>query len=185
MNIWILDSDVDSFENLMPNEERDSEILRSFNGEKKQGDWIPLSVKRMYGNRAFSNCPGLSPHVPVFDEKAVGILKNLLKNEVEILPLKSDDGIFYAINVTEVLDCIDYENSDYKTFRDRKRIMRFTKYSFNADILKGHCIFKIKDEPLKRPFVSDEFKAVVMKNGLTGFKFELAWDSESTQRGFL
>lgn len=57
--------------------------------------------------------------------------------------------------------------------------MRFTKYSFIESIIKNHNIFKIKDEPLKRPFVSDEFKNIVQSSGLIGFKFELAWESEN------
>ena len=62
----------------------------------------------------------------------------MLKNEAEILPLHSEDGIFYAINAIDVLDCIDYKKSEYKTFRDGKRIMRFTKYSFIESIIKNH-----------------------------------------------
>lgn len=76
------------------------------------------------------------------------------------------------------LICIDYEKSKYKTFRDGKRIMRFTKYVFDEFKIDGLNILKIKDEPLKRPFVSENFKNKIIDNNLVGFKFELAWDSE-------
>ena len=56
--------------------------------------------------------------------------------------------------------------------------MKFTKYAFNEKRIKGIDLFKIKDEPLKRPFVSEKFRKRVIDNNLTGFKFELAWDSE-------
>ena len=35
---------------------------------------------------------------------------------------------------------------EYKTFKDGVRIMRYTKYAFDEDIIKGIHIFKIKDE---------------------------------------
>ena len=97
----------------------------------------------------------------------------------EILPLDCEDGDFFAINVVNVLDCIDYEKSKYKTFRDGKRIMRFIKYAFCEEKLDGVNLFKIKDGVLKRPFVSEEFRKRVIDNNLIGFKFELAWDSEN------
>lgn len=106
------------------------------------------------------------------------MLRDLLINNAEILPLDYEEGDFYAINVVNVMDCIDYEKLKYKTFRDGKRIMRFTKYVFDEGKIEGANLFKIKDEPLKRPFVSDEFRKRVFENYLTGFKFELAWDSE-------
>ena len=49
-----------------------------------------------------------------------------------------------------------------------------------CDELKKHNIFKIVDEPRRGPFVSEEFKEAVEKNKLTGFKFELVWDSEQS-----
>lgn len=178
MKVWILDCDVDNFENLIITDQSFNKLLKSFNGEKIKNEWTPIAVNAMYGNRAFSNCPGFAPHIPVFDDKAVSELSDILKDEAEILPLNFEHGNFYAINVIDVLDCIDYKNSEYKTFRDGRRIMRFTKYSFVESIVKGHNIFKIKDEPLKRPFVSDDFKNIVQASGLTGFKFELAWEKE-------
>ena len=57
--------------------------------------------------------------------------------------------------------------------------MRFIKYEFIKERVSGNPIFKIIDEPLKRPFVSDVFRQRVIDNNLKGFKFELVWDSES------
>lgn len=177
MKIWILDCDVDNYENLTWKNEIDINYIQSFDGTEKMEEWNPMQVKRMY-NREFSNTPGLSPHIPVFDEKVISVLSDLLIGNAEILPLDCEDGVFYIINVINVSDCIDYEKSKYKTFRDGKRIMRFTKYVFDEKKIEGMSLFKIKDELLKRPFVSEEFRKRVVDNNLTGFKFELAWDSE-------
>ena len=105
-------------------------------------------------------------------------MTDLIENRVEILPLLSSIGEFYAINVIEVLNAIDYNKAEFKTFRDGKRIMRFLKYEFIEDVVREKHIFKIVDEPLRRPFVSDEFRLKVQSYNLKGFKFKLAWDSE-------
>jgi len=178
MKIWILDCDVENYENLTWENEIDIDYIQSFDGAEKINGWKPIQVKRMYYNRVFSNTPGFSPHIPVFDESAIKELSDLLMGSAEILPLKCESGSFYAINVINVLDCIDYEKSSYKTFRDGKRIMRFTKHAFCQDKIRDANIFKIKDGPLKRPFVSDKFRNRVIESNLLGFKFELAWDSE-------
>lgn len=59
--------------------------------------------------------------------------------------------------------------------------MRFIKYVFNEGNINGVDLFKIKEEPLKRPFVSDKFRKRVVEEELQGFIFELAWDSEQEQ----
>ena len=38
------------------------------------------------------------------------------------------------------------------------------------------------DEPRREPFVSEAFKDLVEQNNLTGFKFELVWDSEQNKQ---
>lgn len=177
MKIWLLDSDVDNYENLTWKTGIDIDYIQSFDGTSKIENWNPIKVQRMY-DREFSNTPGFSPHIPVFDEKAISVLGEMLTNNAEVLPLDCEYGAFFAINVIKVIDCVDYENSKYKTFRDGKRIMRFTNYAFDKKKIEGVNIFKIKDEPLKRPFVSEEFRKRVVDNNLNGFKFELAWESE-------
>lgn len=177
MKIWMLDCDVDKYENLMWEEGLDINEVNSFDGREKAKEWNPIKVKRMY-DREFSNTPGFSSHIPVFDADAKNVLQDLLEGDAEVLPLDCDAGDFFVINVTRVLDCVDYEKSSYKTFRDGKRIMRFINYVFKSDRVASHHIFKIPDESLRRPFVSDEFRNRVLESGLTGFVFKLAWDSE-------
>ncbi len=178
MKIWHLDCNVDDYENLTWLNEIDIDEVQSYDGRSKIENGNPIAVRRMY-DREFSNTPGLSSHIPVFDEEAIDILSDLLDGHAEILPLDCQDGEFYAINITKVLDCIDYDKSEYKMFRDGKRIMRFKKYEFKEEMVKGKHIFKIVDEPLRRPFVSDEFRQRIIDNQLTGFVFELVWDSEA------
>lgn len=178
MKIWRLNFELEEYDNLVQVKDFDLDEIQSFDGRSKVEQWKQIAVKKME-NKEFSNAPGFSSHIPVFDKVALGVLRDLIKGNTEVLPLLCVDGEFYAINVTKVLDAIDYDKAEYKTFRDGKRIMRFIRYEFIEEKVMGNHIFKITDEPLSRPFVSDEFKQRVLDNNLTGFKFELVWNSES------
>ena len=48
----------------------------------------------------------------ILNKKAVDTLDDLIEGQVEILPLKHPSENYYAINVINVLDCIDYENAE-------------------------------------------------------------------------
>jgi hypothetical protein len=177
LKIWHLDFELDEFDNLLPVKELSLDEIYSFNGSSKKAQWIPITVKKME-DKELSNAPGFYSHIPVFDKITLEVVNNLIKDSTEVLPLICSEGEFYIINVIEVLDCIDYDKSEFKTYRDGKRIMRFIKYEFIKNVVDGKHIFKIVDEPLRRPFVSEEFRQKVIDYNLKGFKFELAWDSE-------
>lgn len=178
MKIWHLKTKANDFENLGWDDSVSIDEIRSYDGRSKKENWKPVRVKRLY-DRNYSNTPSLSSHVPVFDKVAVNTMKSLISKSVEILPLLCEDGEFFAINVINVIDCIDYDNSSYEMYDHGKRIMCFNKYAFIEEKVKGKHIFKIIDEPRRSPFVSDEFKKLVEESNLTGFKFVLVWDSEA------
>ena len=124
-----------------------------------------------------SDAPGFT--IPVFSKRAVEILRPLIQNSIEELELQFEEAEYYGINVTTVLDVIDYSKSKYKMYSDGKRIMVFEKYAFRiCNELNNNNIFKIVDEPSRWEFVSDRFKQIVEENHLSGFKFKLVWDSE-------
>lgn len=179
MKIWKLFFEVDEYDNLMSEKALTADEIQSFDGRKKKENWIPLPVKRMEPekNLPLSDAPGFT--IPVFSRRALEVLRPLIENSIEVLEFKFDEAEYYGINVTTVLDVIDYTKSEYRTYSDGKRIMVFEKYVFKeCDELVEHNIFKIKDETRRKAFVTEKFKNVVEENNLLGFKFELVWDSE-------
>lgn len=179
MKIWQLSFDVDNYDNFIPEIEFSADEVQSFDGRTKKSNWIPLKVKRMEPDKGLElgDAPGFT--FPVFSRKALDILNPIISESSEILELITYDGEYYGINVTAVLNVIDYSKSEYRTYSDGKRIMAFKKYAFvQSSKLIKHNIFKITDEPTRRAFVSDRFKNMVEENELVGFKFKLVWDSE-------
>lgn len=56
--------------------------------------------------------------------------------------------------------------------------MVFEKYAFIKEKVIDQDLFKVREETVKRPFVSDAFRETVINSGLTGFSFELVWKCE-------
>ncbi len=173
MRIWHLSADSDNFNNIVPvNESNWSKF--EFDGTWIQNDWNPVEVKTLKEIQ-YSDFLALVPGVPVFSKKALKHLAELINESVEVLPLVHNKEKLFAINVIKVLDCVDYDKSEYKKFTSSNRIMRFVRYEFIKEKLMNTHIFKIKDEPSKRPFVSDTFRNRVLEYGLKGFEFEEVW----------
>lgn len=177
MKIWKLNFALDDYDNLVPENEFTVEEIQTFDGRSHLSTWEPIKVNRMEPEKKLElgDAPGFL--FPVFSKRALECLSDLINKDVEVLPLVFDEQEFFGINVTTVLDAIDYENSIYRTYRDGKRIMAFKKYAFISDVIKDIPIFKIKDEKTRYAFVSEEFKNRVEESNLLGFQFELVWDN--------
>ena len=175
MNIWKLKFLVDKFDNFILERPFSLVEIQAFDGRSHIDDWRPLVVKRMEPEKKLDlgDAPGFN--IPVLSKKALDCLLPLIKENTEILPLIFDENDFFALNITTVLDAVNYSESVYKTFRDGKRIMAFEKYSFIPEKVSGIPMFKIIDEKTRYGFVSDEIKRIVEDNNLNGFDFELVW----------
>ena len=171
--IYKLRFDVDQYENINPVEKKDADYYQSFDGSPKLQTWRTMKVERMEPalGRELGDAPGFN--IPVLRKRALDCLLPFILDDVEVLPLELEGEILYAINVTTVLDAIDYSRSKYVTFKDGKRILAFKKYAFRKEEIGDKNIFKIKDEPRRNPFVSEKFYSVVEKNNLKGFALEL------------
>lgn len=102
--------------------------------------------------------------------KAKRVLEPIIMKDVEFLPLKTDSGMYYELNVKHV-NCLDVSNSIVQRFPSSGRIMKVAKYRFFEDELKGINIFRIPELRTSLTFVSDIFKSTVENNNLTGLIF--------------
>ena len=177
MKIWQLRSDSDNYSAFHSSIPFTGIEMMTFDGRSHQKDTkIRKVVKRDWRKGlVLGDAPDYI--IPVFSKNALQHLMPLIGENIE--PLKLDyEEPYYAINVTRVVDAINYGRSEYITFNDSKEIVTFSKYSFLPEKVKGVPIFKISDARSSFPLVSDEFKQIVEANNLKGFVFRLLWDSE-------
>ena len=176
MKIWKLKFEVDKYDNFIPQKPFTVDEIMAFDGRSHLKSWGSVFVERMEPQKGLelSDAPGFI--IPVISKNALEYLYKLIEKDVEILPLMSNEGEYFALNITLILDAINYNESEYKTYRDGKRIMVFEKYSFIPERIINRHIFKIIDEKRRFAFVSDEFKEAVETNNLKGFIFDLVWE---------
>lgn len=150
------------------------EQVKLFNGNKNLlKDWIPPKLRlfrdKGENKKPIANFMGGFIEISI-DEKALSILKSLIENNVELLPLDTEIGTYYGLHVREV-DCLDKSRSLVKKFRNSDRVMRVEKYAFLMDKLDGIHIFRVVELGGSRLFVSGEFKKIIEENNLTGLIF--------------
>ena len=125
MKIWQLHFELDIFDNLIAKENFSTADSQSFDGRNKAEQWQPLELIRMEPNKnlPLSDAPGFRAHIPIFSKKTIEILTPLVLKDIEILPLIFNENDFFLINITTVLDCINYEKSKYIKFPTSGKIM--------------------------------------------------------------
>jgi hypothetical protein len=171
LKIFKLSADSNNYQNLVPVDIASWDIINSINLKSVANNWNPIELQYI-NKRKKGDCPSLIPHLPVFSEKAINILSDLIKDSVEYLPFVCPGKIkFWGINVLKAVDCIDFDNSQVVRF-DSGRIMRFAKYAFKKELLEGVPLFKIPDLLNSCVFIDEMFIDKVTEAGLEGFKFE-------------
>lgn len=158
------------------------DLLIDFDGSSQAKGWWPRIIVRNFDNPLGTYINKISGDVIIMEQQGIQKLAGLL-GPVEILPLECDFGDYWAINVMTVLECIDYTASRFKLLstelrNGRPRVMRFEKYEFIPEKIEGHHVFKIIDKPKSMIFVDDVFVEAVENFGITGFKFDLVWESK-------
>lgn len=94
----------------------------------------------------------------ILNEKSYKILYPYIKNEVQIFKTKSENDNLYVVNVTNIIDCLDYDKSEIKRFPSSDRVMRIIKYVFKIEKLNNTTIFKLPENPKGKSYVTEEFK---------------------------
>lgn len=171
MIIYTIVPESDIYHSLLLESSNDWDVFQQFDGRKLGDSWTPIPVK-IYRSLEAGDFPSLASHVPVFSRRALQSLSPLIGDCIEALPLKNNVEELYAINVLDVVDCLDYSRSEFKYFSDGE-IMDIVRYAFKADCIRDKHIFKVRESPLNRVLVSEEFKNVVEGSGLEGLIFRL------------
>jgi hypothetical protein len=149
-------------------------VPEDFNGEFIE-DWGDVYIK--FKNQKKFDSIDFGPGKFAFSKKAVEVLKPLINEHVQILPLKHEKLDYYLINVTNLIEGIDFEKSILDTL-DNGRILGVDEYVFKENAVKEVPIFKEPYFAGSHIYVSDLFRQTVIENKLTGFEFIELWDSE-------
>lgn len=172
-------SDTDKYKVLNLADVVDMNKFDLFDGRKLKREWSPLKVEFFKSKKKISDSPFLYISFLVINKESIMTLNNYFLDFVELLPLSYQNSVdnYFVVNVINIVDCLDHENSIFSRYDDG-RIMLCDKYAFVKEKLIKNHIFKIPEFPRAHIFVSDDFKSAVEDSELTGFIFKEVWNSE-------
>lgn len=168
MKVYKLNPDVDYYNIFELKNESDKKLIDTTGS--LISNWSPLEIK-FFKKKKVGDIAWLYPNDIIINEKAKTSITPLVKNDVELLPLKLLDDTYYFFNVITILDALDEEHSDISRL-DNGKIINCRKYNFKEEVLNGVHVFMLPQFlKSKRIYVSEEFKKVTEENGLKGYQF--------------
>ncbi|PTM57553.1 imm11 family protein [Desmospora activa] len=187
MRIWLLQSKLDDGYEDLQLVNFDDDHDKYFNNINQP---IPIADKwgkvEVYtlteGDQSdFPHFWGSGDDVPIFSERALNVVYDLIEVSVEVLPLNHPQHNYFVMHVLNAVDAIDYDKAIVRQLESGLRVS-FTKYSFIPEKIIDQHIFKVylDDSVFSRVFVSDEFKERVTSSSLVGYDFVEVWDSEKS-----
>jgi hypothetical protein len=118
--------------------------------------------------------PSLSSfwRVPICSEKAWGILKPLIGDVCEALPIQYPTGEpFYIIHVMRTIDCLDTAKATYHASPITGRVSQVYVWALKEKMLENQHIFKLPHQSGGDLLVDDVFRNAVESNRLKGLLF--------------
>jgi hypothetical protein len=149
--------------------------------------WKPIAIQWSQDllKRKTVDIPPFWDNISIIPQHVVTKIGDLLEQNGELLPLESQDGDFYLYHVTNVLNnVLDIENSYVQwSSLNPSEMTDVYLYTFFKENLRDEMIFKMPlygtDRLQPRCFATNKFKSIVEQNKITGWQFDLIWDSEN------
>ena len=82
-------------------------------GQAIAPSWQPAMTEVDIYSGPLGDFPMCTMGPPVLNEKAWDVLRPVLGEMVEALPVVTPFGTCFALNVLDVIDCLDYEHSEF------------------------------------------------------------------------
>ena len=149
----------------------DMEDARIKTGEKLSADWPKITLAFENDKKRIPDFPYFSTLFPIFSERAVDALHDLIAPYVEFLPVEvaNSEKKFWGVNVWTIYDTLDLPRCDYEQIH---RTFFIDTFAFKDDIFPEAPIFRIREISYLKIFIGQEFRDIVEKKHLTGLRFE-------------
>jgi len=175
MAVWTLETEIDCTSFSFPVEEDKSffqEVLKNYFEESKPvlEQWRSLLMVRGEPKRYSDFFLVDDSAVVAISQKAAEGFRKVLDKKVELLPIETDMGKYYAINVINFIDCLNKPDSIY-TATNSGVIVNYAQLEFDETRLDGNAIFKIPELPYIT-LITDDIRTLCARESLRGLMFD-------------
>jgi hypothetical protein len=140
-----------------------------------------ITVERHEDYPARAKLPDLTDissfHLPVFSERAKAVFQPHLQGLGQWISLDFDEAPYWLFWLTEVQDVLDLGVSRIEHFRSGK-VMHISRAAFKPEAAQAPFMWHVPQQPSQFVCVTDSALELVREHKLTGFSFELLWNSK-------
>lgn len=116
---------------------------------------------------------------PAISDRAARILEGLLTPCAQLLPVQTDIGAYFVLNVFALPDALDESSSKIVRF-PAGRVMRVDRHVFRPDVIGMRPLFKVPQLPRAPVFVTSTLMNAVAQYGLSGLDPRRVWTRGSS-----
>jgi hypothetical protein len=174
----------EGFEWLLPINDADFDQLR-FDGSPRGTRWQPVKMRRLRTSERgrtlqpadFLACSG--GELLILGRAARDKLSETLVAYGELLPLLCEDGEYWVLNVTRLVDALDEGKSQVLRASSTGPILMIRKHEFrDSEEIQQAAIFKLSDMPRGLIYTNAAFVTLVKDSGLVGLEFDEVWSAD-------
>ena len=153
------------------------------NGNPQLKSWVPIEMKIIHSDEGHKlddvDAPWLGSHALILKAGAATMIKQILSNEGELLPLDCRECDLFVYNPLSVIDALDERASTVIRFSESKQIMHIKEHSFRNNIIGQRATFKIPNLRVSPIFVTEPFIDMWQSKKLSGLEFDMVWRSDN------
>jgi hypothetical protein len=186
MKVFRVVPDVRNFQTLTPDDmDWWADFALSIDCFPKKDVWKPSMFYVRQPKLRVGNFWDITPGFLVADDKAAAHVEEFFEMAGEVLPLPFEGRVFSLLNVTQCLNCLNHEASQWR--EPAARTGRPLKYVFHPRRMDEAGLFKIPETQRAEVLFLEregdpetEFKAAVESHGFTGLIFEELWSDQDS-----
>jgi len=180
VRVYRIINDVDHYQYFLVQRKEDIPKL-IFDCTPRKAKWDPPEVFVLYPRHRVGDFYQFDSSILITSPRATKALRWHLERAGELLPLPYEGSTYTLLNVTECIDVLDVNKSEFVYSPSGHRI-GIKRYAFHADRFTETSLFKIpqtdKSEILvvEGMFDLGEFREAVEENKLKGLIFTELWN---------
>jgi hypothetical protein len=185
MRVYRFVNDVKHYQYFLTEQEEDWEKL-ALDCTPVAGAWEPPAVYIYRPTHRRGDFFHYGDGTPILSPRATDVLATYLEMAGELLPLPHGDETFTVLNVTECINCLDQEHTEWEYAETGERL-GIKKYAFHPRRFSESPIFKIPETRKVDVLILDRYddgaesvKHFLERSGLQGYILQELWSDEGT-----
>lgn len=186
MKVFRMTLDINHYQYFLTKSASESRRL-SMDGIPLGNSWSPPAVYVERPKRPAGDFYNPNNSVLIASPRTTEVLRSHFNFAGELLPLPYKDQIFTVLNVTQCVDILDPERSEFATSATPGIRGRLLRPAFHANRFPETSLFKIPDDFGLEIYVLEgandfdmEFRETIEATGLKGLLFEEIWSDDGT-----